>query len=86
MAIIIPTEPVGFGTSSMIVVICPTCLNKAWAIIGKESAKTVCCSAIVKHEKKASEPIKYVTIAKATIVKRIKPDKDKRRKVQNHGR
>ena len=81
--ITIPTEPVGYGTSSMVVVICPTCSRKAWAIISKKGAQTVCCSAPVDTGKKAPEsPTKLAHVVIAPAVKRAKHDKDKKRKDQ----
>lgn len=82
MMAIIPTEPVGYGNSSMVVVICPTCLEKAWANIGKKGAQTVCCSAPVDSGKKTPEPTKLTPIVIAPVVKRAKPNKDKKRKDQ----
>lgn len=79
--IIIPSEPVGYGTGNMIVVICPICHNKAWATVGKKSTQTVCCSAMMDAPKKPVEP-KLTPILITPTSKKPKPNKDKKRKDQ----
>ena len=52
---ITPSQPVGIQTSTMVVVICPTCRQKRWAnlCLGKDKksqARTTCCGTVVTYQ------------------------------------